>query len=88
MLFTDGGEDRAQDIFEQYNWPNKTVSEASMYARRDTSTNKNPKRLGSVRCVNGIKIYSGYISYILPQMLCSLDETLLDLHWNYEATTN
>uniref|UniRef100_A0A8C1CXV2 VWFA domain-containing protein n=1 Tax=Cyprinus carpio carpio TaxID=630221 RepID=A0A8C1CXV2_CYPCA len=25
MLFTDGGEDRAQDIFEQYNWPNKTV---------------------------------------------------------------
>ncbi|KAF5893114.1 voltage-dependent calcium channel subunit alpha-2/delta-2-like, partial [Clarias magur] len=24
MLFTDGGEDRAQDIFEQYNWPNKT----------------------------------------------------------------
>lgn len=26
MLFTDGGEDRAQDIFEQYNWPNKTVS--------------------------------------------------------------
>lgn len=29
MLFTDGGEDRAQDIFEQYNWPNKTVSDAS-----------------------------------------------------------
>lgn len=27
MLFTDGGEDRAQDIFEQYNWPNKTVSD-------------------------------------------------------------
>ncbi|KAG9333851.1 hypothetical protein JZ751_010001 [Albula glossodonta] len=25
MLFTDGGEDRAQDIFEYYNWPNKTV---------------------------------------------------------------
>ncbi|XP_045548075.1 voltage-dependent calcium channel subunit alpha-2/delta-2-like [Salmo salar] len=25
MLFTDGGEDRAQDIFEQYNWPNKMV---------------------------------------------------------------
>uniref|UniRef100_A0A8B9HIJ3 VWFA domain-containing protein n=1 Tax=Astyanax mexicanus TaxID=7994 RepID=A0A8B9HIJ3_ASTMX len=25
MLFTDGGEDRAQDIFEQHNWPNKTV---------------------------------------------------------------
>ncbi|XP_061583200.1 voltage-dependent calcium channel subunit alpha-2/delta-2-like isoform X3 [Cololabis saira] len=25
MLFTDGGEDRAQDIFMQYNWPNKTV---------------------------------------------------------------
>ncbi|CAM9904713.1 unnamed protein product [Lampetra fluviatilis] len=25
MLFTDGGEDRAQDIFEKYNWPNKTV---------------------------------------------------------------
>uniref|UniRef100_A0A8C5FU49 VWFA domain-containing protein n=1 Tax=Gadus morhua TaxID=8049 RepID=A0A8C5FU49_GADMO len=25
MLFTDGGEDRAQDIFVQYNWPNKTV---------------------------------------------------------------
>ncbi|KAM9536120.1 uncharacterized protein ACWYII_040253 isoform 1-T1 [Salvelinus alpinus] len=25
MLFTDGGENRAQDIFEQYNWPNKTV---------------------------------------------------------------
>nr|XP_032825706.1 voltage-dependent calcium channel subunit alpha-2/delta-2-like isoform X2 [Petromyzon marinus] len=25
MLFTDGGEDRAQDIFELYNWPNKTV---------------------------------------------------------------
>uniref|UniRef100_A0A8D0CJF4 Calcium voltage-gated channel auxiliary subunit alpha2delta 2 n=1 Tax=Scleropages formosus TaxID=113540 RepID=A0A8D0CJF4_SCLFO len=25
MLFTDGGEDRAQDVFEQYNWPNKTV---------------------------------------------------------------
>lgn len=26
MLFTDGGEDRAQDVFMQYNWPNKTVS--------------------------------------------------------------
>ncbi|XP_071751266.1 voltage-dependent calcium channel subunit alpha-2/delta-2a [Centroberyx gerrardi] len=25
MMFTDGGEDRAQDIFERYNWPNKTV---------------------------------------------------------------
>uniref|UniRef100_A0A8C7Y4E8 Calcium channel, voltage-dependent, alpha 2/delta subunit 2a n=1 Tax=Oryzias sinensis TaxID=183150 RepID=A0A8C7Y4E8_9TELE len=25
MMFTDGGEDRAQDIFEKYNWPNKTV---------------------------------------------------------------
>ncbi|XP_046882204.1 voltage-dependent calcium channel subunit alpha-2/delta-2b [Hypomesus transpacificus] len=25
MLFTDGGEDRAQDIFEQYNRPNRTV---------------------------------------------------------------
>ncbi|XP_036388834.1 voltage-dependent calcium channel subunit alpha-2/delta-2a isoform X2 [Megalops cyprinoides] len=25
MMFTDGGEDRAQDIFEHYNWPNKTV---------------------------------------------------------------
>uniref|UniRef100_W5KJZ8 Calcium channel, voltage-dependent, alpha 2/delta subunit 2a n=1 Tax=Astyanax mexicanus TaxID=7994 RepID=W5KJZ8_ASTMX len=25
MMFTDGGEDRAQDIFEMYNWPNKTV---------------------------------------------------------------
>ncbi|KAJ3602296.1 hypothetical protein NHX12_030055 [Muraenolepis orangiensis] len=24
MMFTDGGEDRAQDIFEKYNWPNKT----------------------------------------------------------------
>lgn len=29
MMFTDGGEDRAQDIFEKYNWPNKTVSQAS-----------------------------------------------------------
>lgn len=26
MMFTDGGEDRAQEIFEKYNWPNKTVS--------------------------------------------------------------
>ncbi|XP_034022354.1 voltage-dependent calcium channel subunit alpha-2/delta-2-like isoform X3 [Thalassophryne amazonica] len=25
MLFTDGGEDRAQEVFMQYNWPNKTV---------------------------------------------------------------
>ncbi|XP_037534660.1 voltage-dependent calcium channel subunit alpha-2/delta-2a [Nematolebias whitei] len=25
MMFTDGGEDRAQDIFQKYNWPNKTV---------------------------------------------------------------
>ncbi|XP_062852767.1 voltage-dependent calcium channel subunit alpha-2/delta-2a [Trichomycterus rosablanca] len=25
MMFTDGGEDRAQDIFEKYNWPNKSV---------------------------------------------------------------
>uniref|UniRef100_A0A3Q1I058 VWFA domain-containing protein n=1 Tax=Anabas testudineus TaxID=64144 RepID=A0A3Q1I058_ANATE len=25
MLFTDGGEDRAQDVFMQYNWPNKTI---------------------------------------------------------------
>ncbi|XP_067855150.1 voltage-dependent calcium channel subunit alpha-2/delta-2a isoform X2 [Heptranchias perlo] len=25
MMFTDGGEDRAQDIFERHNWPNKTV---------------------------------------------------------------
>uniref|UniRef100_A0A3P9LGU0 Calcium voltage-gated channel auxiliary subunit alpha2delta 2 n=1 Tax=Oryzias latipes TaxID=8090 RepID=A0A3P9LGU0_ORYLA len=25
MMFTDGGEDRAQDIFVKYNWPNKTV---------------------------------------------------------------
>lgn len=25
MMFTDGGEDRAQDVFEKYNWPNKTV---------------------------------------------------------------
>lgn len=29
MMFTDGGEDRAQEIFEKYNWPNKTVSGAS-----------------------------------------------------------
>lgn len=29
MMFTDGGEDRAQEIFEKYNWPNKTVSRAS-----------------------------------------------------------
>lgn len=28
MMFTDGGEDRAQDIFEKYNWPNKSVSRA------------------------------------------------------------
>lgn len=26
MMFTDGGEDRAQDVFEKHNWPNKTVS--------------------------------------------------------------
>lgn len=26
MMFTDGGEDRVQDVFEKYNWPNKTVS--------------------------------------------------------------
>lgn len=26
MMFTDGGEDRAQEVFEKYNWPNKTVS--------------------------------------------------------------
>lgn len=26
MMFTDGGEDRAQEIFYKYNWPNKTVS--------------------------------------------------------------
>lgn len=26
MMFTDGGEDRAQDVFQKYNWPNKTVS--------------------------------------------------------------
>ncbi|XP_048403435.1 voltage-dependent calcium channel subunit alpha-2/delta-2a isoform X1 [Stegostoma tigrinum] len=25
MMFTDGGEDRAQDVFERHNWPNKTV---------------------------------------------------------------
>lgn len=25
MMFTDGGEDRAEEIFEKYNWPNKTV---------------------------------------------------------------
>uniref|UniRef100_A0A8B9D233 Calcium voltage-gated channel auxiliary subunit alpha2delta 2 n=1 Tax=Anser cygnoides TaxID=8845 RepID=A0A8B9D233_ANSCY len=25
MMFTDGGEDRVQDVFEKYNWPNKTV---------------------------------------------------------------
>lgn len=29
MLFTDGGEDRAQDVFMQYNWPNKTVGLAA-----------------------------------------------------------
>lgn len=26
MMFTDGGEDRVQDVFEKYNWPNRTVS--------------------------------------------------------------
>uniref|UniRef100_A0A8C6VTK3 Calcium voltage-gated channel auxiliary subunit alpha2delta 2 n=1 Tax=Naja naja TaxID=35670 RepID=A0A8C6VTK3_NAJNA len=26
MMFTDGGEDRVQDVFEKYNGPNKTVS--------------------------------------------------------------
>lgn len=33
MMFTDGGEDRAQEIFEKYNWPNKTVrlSPASVF---------------------------------------------------------
>ncbi|XP_032810096.2 voltage-dependent calcium channel subunit alpha-2/delta-2-like isoform X3 [Petromyzon marinus] len=25
MMFTDGGEDRAQDVFENYNWPKKEV---------------------------------------------------------------
>ncbi|XP_076869801.1 voltage-dependent calcium channel subunit alpha-2/delta-2a [Brachyhypopomus gauderio] len=25
MMFTDGGEDRAEEVFEKYNWPNKTV---------------------------------------------------------------
>lgn len=30
MMFTDGGEDRAQDIFEKYNWPNKTVSRGDL----------------------------------------------------------
>nr|XP_045361932.1 voltage-dependent calcium channel subunit alpha-2/delta-2 [Camelus bactrianus] len=25
MMFTDGGEDRVQDVFEKYNWPNRTV---------------------------------------------------------------
>lgn len=28
MMFTDGGEDRVQDVFEKYNWPNRTVRPA------------------------------------------------------------
>lgn len=40
MLFTDGGEDRAQDVFMQYNWPNKTVgfpaSPPLGYVQKDT----------------------------------------------------
>lgn len=34
MLFTDGGEDRAQDVFQQYNWPNKTVSVIIIYFKQ------------------------------------------------------
>lgn len=26
MLLTDGGIDNAEDVFDKYNWPNKTVS--------------------------------------------------------------
>lgn len=36
MLFTDGGEDRAQDVFLQYNWPNKTVSVIMIYSKQSS----------------------------------------------------
>ncbi|GCB72973.1 hypothetical protein scyTo_0006563 [Scyliorhinus torazame] len=32
MMFTDGGEDRAQDVFERHNWPNKTVGNCASLA--------------------------------------------------------
>uniref|UniRef100_A0A3Q2E6G3 Calcium channel, voltage-dependent, alpha 2/delta subunit 2b n=1 Tax=Cyprinodon variegatus TaxID=28743 RepID=A0A3Q2E6G3_CYPVA len=37
MLFTDGGEDRAQDVFLQYNWPNKTVSVINIFSKYNPS---------------------------------------------------
>lgn len=56
MLFTDGGEDRAQDVFMQYNWPNKTVGlviTAAVFFRmsRFQKHSNHFVLLSSLRCV-------------------------------------
>ncbi|NXI49231.1 CA2D2 protein, partial [Chloroceryle aenea] len=42
MMFTDGGEDRVQDVFEKYNWPNKTVRGCGTARLPDRQTSSPP----------------------------------------------
>lgn len=58
MLFTDGGEDRAQDVFMQYNWPNKTVGFSGSSHNRFCSVTHRILEIMSVFIASQVRVFT------------------------------
>uniref|UniRef100_A0A8C1QK83 Calcium channel, voltage-dependent, alpha 2/delta subunit 2a n=1 Tax=Cyprinus carpio TaxID=7962 RepID=A0A8C1QK83_CYPCA len=78
MMFTDGGEDRAQDIFEKYNWPNKTVR---VFTFSVGQHNYDVTPLQWIACANKGTIWS-----IMAGTQCSTLETVYQCSKNVKNT--
>uniref|UniRef100_A0A674AQM4 Calcium channel, voltage-dependent, alpha 2/delta subunit 2a n=1 Tax=Salmo trutta TaxID=8032 RepID=A0A674AQM4_SALTR len=78
MMFTDGGEDRAQDIFEKYNWPNKTIR---VFTFSVGQHNYDVTPLQWIACANKA-IYGVCVCVFVISLMCvfsSLSQEYLDV---------
>uniref|UniRef100_A0A674NHV5 Calcium channel, voltage-dependent, alpha 2/delta subunit 2b n=1 Tax=Takifugu rubripes TaxID=31033 RepID=A0A674NHV5_TAKRU len=77
MLFTDGGEDRAQDVFMQYNWPNKTVR---VFTFSVGQHNYDVTPLQWIACTNKGELTFEYLDVLgRPMVLAGSDAK--QVHW-------